>query len=47
MNSSNFSRNNKAVEKELEILKLILTKYDELEQRIRKLEIKVEQYEGF
>ena len=47
MNSFDFPKANKAVEKELEIFKLILTKYDELEQRIQKLESKMEQYEGF
>ena len=47
MNSSYFSRNKKAVEKELELLRIILTKCDELEQRIKKLELKIDQYEGF
>ena len=38
MNSFDLSKTKKAIETELEICNYILTKYDELEKRIQKLE---------
>ena len=46
VNTYDFSKAKKAIEIELEILKSLLTKYDELEQRIKRLEIIINQVDG-
>ena len=45
MNSSDLSKAKKAIEMELEILNFILTKHEELELRVQKLETFMEESE--
>ena len=47
MNSIDLAKSKKAIETELEILNFILTKYSELEQRVKKLEISMKESEDF